>query len=57
MKLLSQRQVRWFEFLFQFNFRIMYRLGNRAIQPDALSRKAEDRPEKADLKDDRIKNQ
>jgi len=55
-KSLSQRQVRWSEFLSQFNFRIVYRPGNRAIQPDALSRKAEDRPEKADLADDRIKN-
>ena len=55
-KALSQRQVRWSEFLSQFNFRIVYRPGSRAVRPDALSRKSEDRPDKADATDDRIKN-
>lgn len=55
-KALSQRQVRWSEFLSQFNFRIVYRPGSRAVRPDALSRKPGDRPAKTDLDDDRIKN-
>ncbi|KFG81444.1 hypothetical protein MANI_024595 [Metarhizium anisopliae] len=55
-KALNQRQVRWSEFLSGFNFRIVYRPGTKAVRPDALSRKAEDRPERADTNDDRIKN-
>lgn len=38
-----------------FDFRIIYRPGPKAVRPDALSRKAEDRPRKANP-DDRIKN-
>ncbi len=54
-KLLNQRQVRWSEFLSRFNFRIVYRPGKLAGKPDALSRKAEDRPlSKTDCSDDRI---
>lgn len=55
-KALSQRQVRWSEFLSGFNFRIVYRPGKMAVRPDALSRKPGDRPAKADLDDDRVKN-
>ena len=55
-KALSQRQVRWSEFVSQFNFRIIYRPGSKAVRPDALSRKPGDRPAKADVNDDRIKN-
>ena len=55
-KALNQRQVRWSEFLSQFNFRIVYRPGSRAVKPDALSRRPGDRPAKADLSDDRIKH-
>jgi hypothetical protein len=55
-KALNQRQVRWSEFLSQFNFRIVYRPGSRAVKPDALSRKPGDRPARTDLSDDRIKN-
>jgi hypothetical protein len=55
-KALNQRQVRWSEFLSGFNFRIIYRPGSKAVRPDALSRKAEDRPDKTDPNDDRIKN-
>ncbi|RAL63669.1 hypothetical protein DID88_003712 [Monilinia fructigena] len=43
-KALNQRQVRWSEFLSHYNFRIVYRPGSKAIRPDALSRKREDRP-------------
>ena len=56
-KVLNQRQVRWSEFLSRFNFRITYRPGAKATIPDALSRKWEDRPAKADTdKDDRLQN-
>ena len=55
-KALSQRQVRWSEFLSQFNFRIVYRPGSKAVRPDALSRKPGDRPNKHDTSDDRVKN-
>lgn len=55
-KALNQRQVRWSEFLSQFNFQIKYRPGTKAVRPDALSRKSQDRPDKADIHDDRIKN-
>ncbi|KAJ6437084.1 reverse transcriptase [Purpureocillium lavendulum] len=34
-KVLNQRQVRWSEFLSQFNFRIIYRPGSKAVRPDA----------------------
>jgi len=37
-KQLNQRQVRWAEFLSQFNFIITYRPGSKATVPDALSR-------------------
>jgi hypothetical protein len=54
-KLLNQRQARWSEFLSRFNFRIVYRPGKQGTKPDALSRKAEDRPASSkDLSDDRI---
>jgi hypothetical protein len=54
-KLLNQRQARWSEFLSRFNFRIVYRPGKQGAKPDALSRKAEDRPASTkDLFDDRI---
>ena len=55
-KALSQRQVRWSEFLSQYNFRIVYRPGSKAVRPDALSRRREDRPASVDANDDRIKN-
>jgi hypothetical protein len=55
-KALSQRQVRWSEFLSQFNFRITYRPGSRAIRPDALSRLPGYRPNKNNFSDDRVKN-
>jgi hypothetical protein len=55
-KALNQRQVRWSEFLSQFNFQIIYRPGAKAVRPDALSRKPGDRPSKSDINDDRIKN-
>jgi hypothetical protein len=55
-KALNQRQVRWSEFLSQFNFKIVYRPGSKATQPDTLSRKWEDQPRGYNTEDDRIKN-
>jgi reverse transcriptase-like protein/integrase-like protein len=55
-KALNQRQVRWSEFLSGFNFRIVYRPGNKAVRPDALSRKREHYPSKANMSDERLKN-
>ena len=41
---LSPRQVRWWEFLSRFNFRITYVKGSLNIVADALSRKFEGLP-------------
>lgn len=54
-KVLNQRQVRWSEFLSQFNFQITYRPGTRATRPDALSRRSEDRPA-GESDDDRLRH-
>jgi hypothetical protein len=56
-KALNQRQIRWFEFFAEFNFRITYKPGNKKVRPDALSRRGQDRPTKANPNNDRIKNQ
>lgn len=55
-KSLNQRQMRWSEFLSGFNFKITYRPGVKAARPDALSRKAEDRPDREDPEDDRVRH-
>ncbi|MDB5911071.1 MAG: hypothetical protein JWP34_5188, partial [Massilia sp.] len=54
-KALNQRQVRWSEFLSGFNFQIIYRPGSKAVLPDSLSRRAQDRPVRADPDDDRMR--
>ena len=51
-KILTERQVRWSEFLSQFNFRLSYRPGKDAIVPDALSRREQDLPK--DQNDSRL---
>jgi hypothetical protein len=48
--------MQWLEFFAGFNFKITYRPGNKAIQPDALSRKTQDCPNKANPENNRIKN-
>jgi RNase H-like domain found in reverse transcriptase/Reverse transcriptase (RNA-dependent DNA polymerase)/Integrase zinc binding domain/Chromo (CHRromatin Organisation MOdifier) domain len=53
-KQLNQRQVRWAEFLSQFNFVIVYRPGSKATLPDALSRLPGLKP--ADADDERLRH-
>ena len=53
-KQLNQRQVRWAEFLSQFNFVITYRPGTKATVPDALSRMPGSKPVGAD--DERLRH-
>lgn len=45
---LKERQMRWAEELSQYNFSIRYRPGKEGTQPDALSRREQDLPEKFD---------
>ena len=47
-KLLSRRQARWSEFLFRFNFEIIYRPGSMNNRADALTRRSGDVPKKRD---------
>ncbi|KAI0992817.1 hypothetical protein K3495_g15367, partial [Podosphaera aphanis] len=42
---LTRRQVRWSEFLSEFDFRISYRPGKLNKKPDALTRRSQDLPE------------
>lgn len=49
---LSERQVRWQQYLTQFDFVIRYRPGKNNGAPDALSRRQQDMP--ANEEDDRI---
>ena len=53
-KQLNQRQVRWAEFLSQFNFVITYRPGSKATLPDALSRLPGTKPKDDD--DERLRH-
>ena len=41
----NPRQIRWAQWLANFNFKIVYRPGSRRGKPDALSRRPESRPE------------
>jgi hypothetical protein len=41
-KLLNRRQARWSEFLFRFNFKIIYRSGKQEAKPDALTKRSKD---------------
>jgi hypothetical protein len=51
---LSERQVRWSQILSQFNFKLRFRAGKKALRPDALSRREQDMPQGED--DMRLKN-
>lgn len=43
-KQLSRRQARWYLFMTQFNFEILYRRGTASGKPDALSRRSDLKP-------------
>jgi len=47
-KLLNCRQVRWAQFLSQFNFKIVYRPGKAGAKPDSLTRRSGDLPKEGD---------
>lgn len=47
-KRLNRRQVRWAEFLSEFNFKIQYRPGKQGTKPDALTRRSQDLPKGVD---------
>ena len=40
-KVLNGRQVRWYETLSDYNFRIIYRTGKTNVKADALSRRSD----------------
>ena len=44
-KVWNPRQLRWAQWLANFNFKIVYRPGSRSGKPDALSRRPEYHPE------------
>lgn len=53
-RMCNERQIRWSQFLSNFDFRIDFRPGNQAARPDALSRREQDMPQGSD--DERLKN-
>lgn len=54
-KALTRRQVRWSEFLSQFDFEISWRSGSMSVKPDALTKRSQDLPKSQN--DPRIKYQ
>ena len=44
-KVWNLRQIRWAQWLSNFNFKIVYQLGSCGSKPDALNRRPEYRPE------------
>lgn len=40
----NERQVRWSQSLFKFNFELKFRAGKYATQPDILSQRPQDIP-------------
>lgn len=52
---LTERQVRWSEFLSQYNFTLEWRPGKQSGRPDALSRRAQDLPYNT-AEDERLKS-
>ena len=42
IKQLNRRQVRWVEFLFEFNFRIIYRSEKQGMKSNSLTRRLDD---------------
>ena len=56
-KLYSQRQACWLEFLLQFNFKIVYRLGKDGGKLDTLTRRSGDLSKEGDTHDECTKFQ
>lgn len=54
-KQLNRRQMRWAEFLSEFNFKVKYRPGHLGEKPDALTRRAGDLP--TNVEDARLQHQ
>lgn len=52
----NQHWTKWIKFWINFNFCILYRLGNKAVCSDTLNWKIEDCLVYTNLDDDRIKN-
>lgn len=51
---LNERQIRWSQFLSNFEFKLQFRPGRQAAMPDALSRCEQDMPK--DVDDERLKS-
>lgn len=47
-KRLTERQIRWAEFLSNFRYELKYRKGKEDERPDALSRSDQDKPKEGD---------
>jgi transposase InsO family protein len=47
-RMLSERQMRWWDFLSRFSYTLQYRPGKLAEKPDALSRREQDLPQDDD---------
>lgn len=48
LRRLTERQMRWADFLSKFNFTITYRAGKSNVRADALSRREQDMPKEED---------
>ena len=51
IKQLNRCQIRWSEFLFRFDYRIIYRPGKANGKPDAFTRRSNDLFKKEDISD------
>ncbi|KAI0997402.1 hypothetical protein K3495_g10783 [Podosphaera aphanis] len=45
---LTERQIRWAEFMSRFRYNLIYRKGSENERPDALSRRDQDKPKEGD---------
>ena len=48
LRRLTERQMRWADFLSRYDFTLEYRPGKLAVRPDALSRREQDMPKEGD---------
>ncbi|KAI0991290.1 hypothetical protein K3495_g16897, partial [Podosphaera aphanis] len=47
---LTERQIRWAEFMSRFRYSLQYRKGEENDRPDALSRRDQDKPKEGDAR-------